>query len=489
MPEKPAKADRGRLKHLPPVEDLLRALDVGPGSRLVPRFRTRLCRRVLASLRSQIERGDWKPGSRREARQRAIAEAKGAAVRLLGPHPRPVINAAGVLLHTNLGRAPLAREAIRAVEATAARYSDLEYDLERGERGSRLARLEEMLCVLTGAGAALAVNNNAAAVLLALNTFAEGRRVIVSRGHLVEIGGSFRMPEIMAKSGCRMVEVGTTNKTHLGDYAKAIAKETALLLHVHQSNFAQKGFVEQVSVEELVRLGEEHGVPVMDDQGSGIVEDPARLGAPDEPSVAGSLAGGVTVVTASGDKLLGGPQAGMILGRRAWLERMRANPLARAVRLDKLQIAALEATLRLYLTGAEDRTIPVRLMATTPLKELKARAEALRAAIEKELRAAAGRGGKPALKVRAIRSSGMLGGGSSPDVALPGWAVALAPAVQDLKASDLERALRSGRPPVIARVSEENVIVEIRTVFPAQDARIPRLVAAAVKRATGRRRR
>jgi L-seryl-tRNA(Ser) seleniumtransferase len=406
----------------------------------------------------------------------------------MGSHPQPVINAAGVLLHTNLGRAPLAKEALRAVELAASGYSDLEYDLDRGERGSRLARLEELLCVLTGAEAALAVNNNAAAVLLALNTFAEGQKVIVSRAHLVEIGGSFRMPAIMAKSGCRMVEVGTTNKTHLKDYEGAIGKKTGLILQVHQSNFAQKGFVKQVPLEDLVELGHEHGIPVMDDQGSGIVEDPARLGAPDEPSIAQSLAAGVAVVTASGDKLLGGPQAGIVLGEKLWVDRMRANPLARAVRLDKLQISALEATLRLYLRGGEDEAVPLRVMATARLTDLKTRAEKLRISIESALKKEAGRGKKPEVSTSVVRSSSLLGGGSSPDVTASGWAVTLAPVTGNLKVSDLERALRSGKPPVIARVSEDQVMLEIRSIFPAQDARIPRLVAAAVKKATSRRR-
>jgi L-seryl-tRNA(Ser) seleniumtransferase len=494
MPDPPAEIDRSLLRHLPPVETVLKGLKTGPGARLTAASRKRLCRTVLDYLRSEIEEGAWAPDSRREASQRAIAEVKRSAKRILDPHPLPVINATGVLLHTNLGRAPLATEARRAVESAASSYSDLEYDLESGGRGSRLARVGELLGLLTGAEAALAVNNNAAAVLLALNTMATGKEVIVSRGHLVEIGGSFRMPAIMEKSGGRMVEVGTTNKTHLRDYAQAIGRKTGLILNVHQSNFAQVGFVKQVPLEEMVELGNKHGIPVMDDQGSGILSDPGRLGAPLEPTVIASLEAGAAIVTASGDKLLGGPQAGIIMGERDWVERMKANPLARALRLDKMQLAALEETVRLYLTGVEDESVPVRSMATATLKQLKQRAEALREAIKAE---------KLPLKAEVARTSEVLGGGSSPDVAIPGWGVALsirpgsankgaqtgAPksAQKDtrdegLTVSRLERELRNGRPPVIARVSEEQVILDIRSVFPAQDGRIPRLLAAAVMR-------
>jgi L-seryl-tRNA(Ser) seleniumtransferase len=490
MPDPPADIDRSLLRHLPPVEAVLRAVKKGAGARLTVAGRTRLCRRVLADLRAEIEEGAWAPDSRREASKRAIAEVSRSAKRILEAHPLPVINATGVLLHTNLGRAPLARDAVRAVESAASSYSDLEYDLESGNRGSRLARVGELLCLLTGAEGALAVNNNAAAVLLALNTMATGKQVIVSRGHLVEIGGSFRMPAIMEKSGGRMVEVGTTNKTHLRDYAQVIGRRTGLILNVHQSNFAQVGFVKQVPLGELVELGNKHGIPVMDDQGSGILADPGRLGAPLEPTVMASLEAGVAIVTASGDKLLGGPQAGIILGRRDWVERMKANPLARALRLDKMQLAALEETIRLYLTGAEDESVPIRSMATATMKHLKQRAESLRDDIKAE---------KLPLKAQVVRTSELLGGGSSPDVAIPGWGVAIsvqptsarqgaqkATREGTLTVSRLERELRNGRPPVVTRVSEEQVILDIRSVFAAQDSRIPRLLAAAVMRSSRR---
>jgi len=482
MKEAKNEDPRRLLRHLPPVEEVLVALSSGPGARMEPAMRTRLARRVLAALRLEVETGAWRPRDRAGATKRARREAREAADHLLAPHPRPVINATGVLLHTNLGRAPLADDAVRAVARAASGYSDLEYDLEAGGRGSRLARLEELLPVLTGAEAALAVNNNAAAVLLALNTLAEGREVVVSRGHLIEIGGSFRMPDIMAKSGARMVEVGTTNKTHLKDYEQALGRRTGLILCVHQSNFLQRGFVQQVPLTELAALGARHGVPVMDDQGSGVLERPEALGAPDEPTVAASLEAGVTVVTSSGDKLFGGPQAGIVLGTKDWVARMKANPLARTVRLDKMQIAALEATLRLYLTGQADGKVPVRRMALTPPGVLRDRARALAVAVKGAFEEADLQG---RVAVKAAATEGALGGGSSPDVVLPGWGVVLSPGSSGPSAARIERALRGGRPPVIARVSEEEVILEVRSVLPGQEARLPRLVARAVRQAAG----
>ncbi len=473
---------RQMLRYLPSIEELLSQMSRRANT-IEPDARANLARRVVARLRSEIEEGTLRPGSKDEVLRRAVREADVTAAALLGQHPVPVINAAGVILHTNLGRAPLAQEALRAINAAAAGYSNLEYDLVRGERGSRLAHLEEMLCVMSGAPAALAVNNNAGAVLLALNTMADGKEVIVSRGHLVEIGGSFRMPAIMEKSGARLVEVGTTNKTHLKDFEQAITRRTGLILHVHQSNFVQKGFVKQVSVADLISIARKHGVPVMDDQGSGILRDPGLLGAPDEPTVLESLEAGASVVSFSGDKLLGGSQAGIVYGESEWIERMKANPLARALRLDKLQLTALEATIRLYLTGKADEEVPVRSMIQASSSELKKRAgalrDALRAAVKED---AADRKGAPALTVKLVEVSSVLGGGSSPEVELPDWGVALVPKEPGLTASGLERAMREGRPPVVARVSEEQVILTIRAVFPKQGEHLPDLIVRALKR-------
>lgn len=478
---------RQLFRFLPSIEELM-AATAGKTAALTSGARLNLARRVVAGLRGEIEAGQWSPGSKDEVLKRAVRDVADTSARLAGPHPVPVINATGVVLHTNLGRAPIAPEALKAINASAPVYSNLEYDLDAGSRGSRLAHLEELLCVLSGAEAALAVNNNAGAVLLALNTIASGKEVIVSRGHLVEIGGSFRMPAIMDKSGAKLVEVGTTNKTHLHDYERAIGRRTGLILHVHQSNFVQMGFVKQVPLAELTELARGHGVPVMDDQGSGILEDPGRLGAPDEPTVSQSLEAGVAVVSCSGDKLLGGSQAGIIFGERAWIEEMKANPLARALRLDKLQLAVLESTVKIYLTGRADDDIPVRSMVLASSGELKRRAEGLRDAIKEALAdEERDRGGRPALGVKVVRTESVLGGGSSPDVQITDWGVALEPVEDGLSASGLEKSLRRGRPPVVARVSEEQVILTIRAVLSSQMERMPALIVRALRRARSKR--
>ncbi|MFO7769691.1 MAG: L-seryl-tRNA(Sec) selenium transferase [bacterium] len=480
MSEEQRADPRRSLRFLPPVDGVLEDLEGGAGARLTPEVRTRVARRVLEELRRAITSGEWTPSSREEGEGRARQDARRSAERLLEPHPRPVINAAGVVLHTNLGRAPTSERALQALHEAARGYSDLEYDLERGGRGSRLHRVEELLCALTGAEAAVAVNNNAAAVLLALDTLASGREAVVSRGHLVEIGGSFRMPEVVEKSGAVMVEVGTTNKTHLHDYAGAITSRTALFLHVHQSNFVQKGFVSQVPLSELCALGAEHGIPVVDDQGSGVLVDAEALGAAGEPTVLESLEAGAGVVTWSGDKLLGGPQAGIVLGRREHLAAMKENPLARALRLDKLQLAALEATLCLYLTGQADREVPARIMARTALEVLEGRARLVRDAVEEGLEEAGA-----IREVRTVRTDEALGGGSSPDVTLPGWGVAWEEPAGGPSAAAVERALRRGSPPVVCRVSEGRVILSLRSVFPSQDHQLAQLMVRAVRAASG----
>ncbi len=481
MPKRKAEDRRALFRHLPSIEELTASPGSGPGARLTREARTRLGRRIVEALRRRIEEGEWTPGSKTEALAAARCEMRAAAARITARTPRPVINAAGVVLHTNLGRAPLAGEALRAIRAAGRGYCDLEYDLEAGRRGSRLEAVEELLCVLSGADAALAVNNNAGAVLLALDTLASGREVIVSRGHLVEIGGSFRMPEIMVKSGATIVEVGTTNKTHRRDYERAVTRRTGLILHVHQSNFAQTGFVKQVPLAELVEVGAAHGVPVLDDQGSGIMDKPGRLGAPLEPTVRAGLETGVVAVTCSGDKLLGGSQAGLIFGQAEAVAGMKANPLARALRLDKLQLAVLQATIRLYLTGRADTDLPVRAMALATRAELTTRAnqvrDAIRAALDRQ--AEAGSETSP-VTVTTAPATCVLGGGSSPDTELPDRAVVLRPKSGVVTAAALDRALRRGRPPVVARVSEEQVILTIRTVLPSEQEQLVRAVVRAV---------
>jgi L-seryl-tRNA(Ser) seleniumtransferase len=317
--------------------------------------------------------GDW------------LARAGRVAGRLARRHPRPVVNATGVVLHTNLGRSPLAPAAADAIREAAAGYSDLELDLETGRRGSRLAALEGKLLALSGAEAAHACNNNAAAVLLALDSVARGREVVVSRGELVEIGGSFRVPEIIERASVRLVEVGTTNRTHPRDYARAIGPDTALLLKVHRSNFEQRGFVREVDLDELAAIGREHGIPVVEDLGSGTLLDLGERGFPAEAFAPSRLRAGADLVCFSGDKLLGGPQAGILLGRRSLVDRIRDNPLARALRLDKLSLAALDWTLSAYLEGRAEAEIPVVRQLLARPEELEAAARALAERLRKRL--------------------------------------------------------------------------------------------------------
>jgi L-seryl-tRNA(Ser) seleniumtransferase len=385
------------------------------------------------------------------------------------PSLRRVINATGVIVHTNLGRSVLADAAAAAVAEVASSYSTLEYDVDSGERGSRHAHVEQLLCRLTGAEAAMAVNNNAAAVMLAIAGLARGREAIVSRGQLVEIGGSFRIPDIMAESGATMVEVGTTNKTHLEDYETALTSNTGLLLKVHSSNFRVVGFTEEVGLSELVQLGMQHGVPVMEDQGSGVLFDLRPYGLPYEPTLAESIAAGVAVVTASGDKLLGGPQAGILVGRWDVVSKLKKHPMARAVRVDKLTLAALEATLRLLLD--EQRAvaqIPTLRMLTEPQSSVRVRAEALAARV----REVAGE----AAEVTTADDVARAGGGALPLAEIPTVVVALAP--HAMSAGKLEALLRcGGDPAIISRVKDDRLLLDPRTLLSAaeEDAVVARL--------------
>ena len=336
------------------------------------------CRSVVEALRDRILADKGKGGELRLPTQEASADQ---AAQILDGFSRyrlrRVINATGVILHTNLGRAPLCREALERINEVARGYSNLEYDLEKGERGLRYDHVRQLLCALTGAEDALVVNNNAAAVLLVLNSLAEGREAIVSRGELIEIGGEFRIPDVMEKSGARLKEVGTTNRTRLADYERAIGPETGLILKVHTSNFRIMGFTEEADLLSLVALGKKHSLPVMDDLGSGCLIELDRYGLEREPTVRDTLATGVDVVTFSGDKLLGGPQAGIILGKRKALAQIRKNPLNRALRIDKLTLAALEATLVKYLRP-EEALVDIRVLRalTEPLEAVKRRAQA-----------------------------------------------------------------------------------------------------------------
>lgn len=374
--------------------------------------------------------------------------------------PWPVLNATGVIIHTNLGRAPLALEAIEAATA-AAEYCNLEMDMESGERSSRHVHVEELLCRLTGAEAAMVVNNNAAAVLLALGAVAKGREGIISRGQLVEIGGSFRIPDVMEQSGLRLVEVGTTNKTYLEDYRRAITAETGVLLRVHPSNYRVVGFQHEVSLDALVSLGREQGLPVLDDLGSGTLVDLRPWGI-DEPTVQESVAAGADLVCFSGDKMLGGPQAGIIVGKGEGIRRLKKHPLARALRCDKVTLAALSATLALYIEPEGWRRVPVLAMLTQPGAEIEARAREI----------AAGLANLPA-RVEVLTDISPVGGGALPLHRLESWVVKVCP--DKLSAQALATSLRRGDLPVVARVKDEAVILDARTLTKAQ---IPALVAA-----------
>jgi len=363
-----------------------------------------------------------------------------------------VINATGVVLHTNCGRALLAPDVARFVADQAERYSNLELNIETGERGSRYVHVEELLCRLTGAEAAMVVNNNAAAVLLMMNTFAQGKEVIVSRGELVEVGGSFRIPEVLKSGGAKLVEVGTTNKTWLKDYERVIGPDTALLLKVHTSNYRVEGFTHAVSGAELVELGEKRGLPVMEDLGSGSFFDGTSLGFPPEPTIKQTIKAGLSLVTFSGDKLLGGPQAGIIVGKRVFVERLRTNQLTRALRVDKLTLAALEGTLRLYDNGGIE-TIPVWRMLSTPLDTLHNAAFELVAALQSN----------PTLTVELKEDVSQVGGGAWPTVELPTWVCAIRPVEGSV--IELEEFLRLGPVAILSRIHKDWVLIDVRTLL------------------------
>lgn len=444
------------LRQIPSVDELLgrenlKQLEVELGHRIV----VRAARAVLQTVREGIAKGTLGAFSLAELEEKIVAAARGLAAYSL----QPVINATGVILHTNLGRAPLARKAVEHIVEIAGRYSNLEYDLGEGRRGKRDTHTDRLFAELTGAERTLVVNNNAAAVFLTLNALGEGGEVIVSRGELIEIGGAFRIPDICAKSGARLKEVGTTNRTRLADYASAINENTKALMRVHPSNFRVVGFTERPELAELAELAHQHHLPLIEDLGSGCLIDLRPLGIQDEPPVPASLRKGADVVTFSGDKLPGGPQAGLITGKREFLDRIRRNPLFRALRVDKLTIAALEATIRLYLDGNVD-AVPALRMMRRPLEELAGRATSLVAKLVEITSISAG----------IEDGESVAGGGSTPGQSLPAKLVAVHHC--RLSAQELEAALRQNRPPVIARVERDRLLLDLRTVFDEQDAAI-----------------
>ena len=439
------------LRAIPKVDELLgmEPLQALAGQMPAPALREAV-RKELEALRRRILAGDTGHIPNREDLCAAVCRrAREASL----PSLRGVVNGTGVTLHTNLGRACLSRRAVEAVVGVAGGYSTLEYDVDAGRRGSRHSHVEALLCAVTGAEGAMVVNNNAAAVLLILSALGKGGEVITSRGELVEIGGSFRVPDIMVQCGCALREVGTTNKTHLSDYERAITPETRALLKVHTSNYKIMGFTESVPLAELVALGRERGLPVIEDLGSGSLVDLEQFGIHGEPTVQQSVQAGVDIISFSGDKLLGGPQAGIIIGRKDYIETLKKHPLARALRVDKMTLAALRETLYAYTDPAMAvREIPTLAMLAVPEHVLREKAELL-------CRALADRG----VTARTVPAQDQVGGGSVPTQLLPAWAAAIDPG--RLTVDGLEAALRRRERPIIGRITHEQYLLDTRTLW------------------------
>ncbi|SMC00160.1 L-seryl-tRNA(Sec) selenium transferase [Thermanaeromonas toyohensis ToBE] len=455
------------LRSLPAVHEVLKSpLLAEAVSR--DRMKAKDCvRQVLERWRERILKENLKPPQV----EILAAEAAELFSCLERPSLRRVINATGVVLHTNLGRALLSLPALEAIQECASHYTNLELDLNTGERGSRYTHVVDLLREITGAEAALVVNNNAAAVFLCLAALAAGKETIVSRGELVEIGGSFRVPEVMMQSGTRLVEVGTTNKTYLADYERAISPETALILKVHPSNYRILGFTHQVSTRELVSLGRKYNIPVMEDLGSGSFVDLSLYGLHGEPTVQEEVAAGVDLLTFSGDKLLGGPQAGIIVGREALIRVIAKHPLNRALRIDKLTLAALEATLRAYRDPQRAREeIPTLRLLTLPQEELERRAQKLYRLLK--------RSELPGVEIKLVQVVSQAGGGSLPLAELPSWGIAIRPL--GLNAVELAARLRQGEPPVLTRIQDEAILLDLRTVLPGEEVDIVRALARAL---------
>jgi L-seryl-tRNA(Ser) seleniumtransferase len=454
------EARREQLRALPSIDELLARPSLAPLLAAHPRaIAVQALRVAVGTARDRVLRG--------EAGAFADDDVEHALRSLLVPNLRRVINATGVVLHTNLGRAPLAERAIERLAQVARGACNLELDLDDGERGSRYAPVVELLTQLTGAEAALVVNNCAAGVLLTLSALASGREVIVSRGELVEIGGGFRIPDVMRQSGATLVEVGTTNRTRAHDYQAAITANTGLLVKVHQSNFAMVGFTEAATVAELAPIARRQGVPLFVDLGSGALRELHAAGLTHEPTVASVIAAGADVVAFSGDKLLGGPQAGVVVGRRATLERLAAHPLNRALRVDKLTVAALEATLELYREEREDELVPTRALLRQGVDEVRARAERL-----------AQRLSELGVRHRVVEAEGRVGGGTMPQAVLPSIALAL----PDGDATRLHDHLRHGSVPVVGRIVDDHVWLDLRCVADQDLECLAQAVAEASKK-------
>lgn len=444
------------LRSLPGVDRMLEWFKADPFFEEIPRsVKVGTARALIEVLRNDILGSNAEIDAEIISKGPILTRVKAMIRASMQPNLRPVINATGVIIHTNLGRSLLADGALENMQQIAASYSNLEFDLSAGQRGSRYSSVEDLICEISRAEAALVVNNNAGAVLLCLETIASGKNVIVSRGELVEIGGSFRIPDVMTKSGAVLKEVGTTNRTHLRDYENAIDEHTGLLLKVHTSNYSVVGFTSGVSLQELVDLGKQHGIPVMEDLGSGTFMDLSEYGLQKEPTVQEAVATGVDVVTFSGDKLLGGPQTGVIAGSRRMLEQVKQNPITRALRIDKLTLAALEATLRLYRdkSSALD-LIPTLRMLTMPANVIETKAERLLESLRLL--------NDERLEVRTFEAVSRAGGGSLPMLQLPSRCVGVK--ITGVSASRIDAWLRAYHMPVIGRIEAEFFMMDVRTV-------------------------
>jgi len=462
------------LRKLPGVD---RLLESDRGKKLIeqhgkPAATSALRHGVESTRRKILEGGEFGATTDKAAMENA---AINEALENLNPRLRPVINATGVVVHTNLGRAPLAHQAAEAMRSVADVYSNLEYNLEKGERGSRQSIVEGLITELVGSESAMVVNNNAGAVFLALIALAQGREVIVSRGELVEIGGSFRVPDIMAASGAKMMEVGATNKTRIGDYAAAVGPNTAALLKVHRSNFYIRGFTHDTTIEELAALAADKNLYLVVDLGSGCLVDTARWGLPHEPTPQETLKQGAQLVTFSGDKLLGGPQAGIIAGRSDLVGILRKHPVHRAMRVDKCTLAALEATFRLYIAGKAEESVPVLKMISLDAKTLKRHANNIARSLREELKHLSVRG----FEVKSAECLSKVGGGALAEGDIPSWAVTIEHG--DFGPEHISKALVNAAPPIVGRIQDDKLLLDVRTLWNVAYRDFCKLIASALK--------
>lgn len=463
------------LKTLPKVDSLLLEVLENSDLEYIPKSVVlKAVRDTIESERRRIMDGPEEPDPINH--EAIVSDTVTKIIKAMQPNLRPLVNATGVVIHTNLGRSPLCTNALDQINVVAKGYSNLEFNLATGKRGIRYAAVEGIICEISGAEAAMVVNNNAAAVMLCLDTLARGREAIVSRGELVEIGGSFRIPDVMTKSGAFLREIGTTNRTHLRDYESAINENTALIMKVHTSNFAITGFTSNVPLSELSRLGKKHGIPVMEDLGSGTFIDFSKYGLIYEPTVQESVASGADVITFSGDKLLGGPQAGIIVGKKEIIAEIRKNPMTRALRIDKMTLAGLEATLRQYREekGAIAH-IPTLRMLVMPVETIEAKAYALKCELESL--------DDPDLEISIVSLASKAGGGSLPAQNLPSRCIALS--VKGISANRMETEMRGSNPPVIGRIEDDLFIMDARTVEPDEFSTIKEAVSVILNKYKG----